>query len=412
MSHPLANLIPVSNAIDIPSIRGLAATAMMELAYSESSSFVGAFCRGNASYDMPSWATRIAAYDRDEFHDNTPGKKKHFSDVIDSLADDGAGRACPHHRYALEQWEAAGRPGPEPYTTQQDYGSCVDASTTELLTGLIGWRVNQGTFGEKYHRAAAWYFYADRGYCSDGWNCFSLAKVALRVGLAFRQPYDLPGGKVDFTNDDENERIVARQWCRNGIPSWISSHTSTNHPFEDGAITEFDGDVNAMRSLIANGGGFNTGGTNTSGGSKPFTIGRVGGHEQSCSSCDDSDEFRKWCKDIIGVTPRTNDFPVIMHQTWGPGFSGECADKYWPPWWGKKPQGAWVWWASDILKYFGGDIVAFLPRFKGVPGVPVPSPPGPGPTPPPSPTPGQMIPVTFHEPVPAGRYILFPESPG
>jgi hypothetical protein len=91
---------------------------------------------------------------------------------------------------------------------------------------------------------------------------------------------------------------------------------------------------------------------------------------------------------VIGVTLADNDFAVAFHQTWGGGWPGECADKYWPEWWGPKPQGAWVWKASDAVKYFRGDMMAWLPRFKGVPNdgplPPSPLPPGPAPTPVPS----------------------------
>jgi hypothetical protein len=85
---------------------------------------------------------------------------------------------------------------------------------------------------------------------------------------------------------------------------------------------------------------------------------------QSGIGCDDSDEFRQFCKDVIGVSPRANDFPVVMNQTWGSGWRGECADKYWPSWWGPKPQGAWVWWASDVIHLLSCDY-AWLPRVKG-----------------------------------------------
>ncbi len=408
LPHPLASLIPSSNVLSVPTVRGLLGTATLESLYSDRSSFVGAFCNKEG---QPEWARRIARYNRDEFHRDNPSSQRRFSEVASTLADDGAGKAWPNFRYALEQWAAGGKIGPQPYTVQQDYGSCVDASTTELLTSLMGWRVAQGTFREKFHRPAAWYFYANRGYCGDGWDCFALARVALQVGIAFRQPYTIGSNSVDFTDDDKNEQIVARTWCRSGIPAWMEDDSNASHPFEDGAITEFDGDVPAIRAIFAAGGALNTGGTNTSGGSKPFTIGRVGGHEQSIVGCDDSEEFRKFCRDVIGVTARDNDFPVIFNQTWGAGFSGECADKYWPPWWGPKPQGAWVWWASDVLRYFEGDIVAFLPRFKGVADpnpVPPPVPPlPPGPQPEPLPA---MIDLTITQRIEPGDYLLVPKT--
>lgn len=377
--HPLGGLIPTSNVIALPMLAGKVAAQAMEAAYNEFGGFVGAFLDKEG---MPSWARRIAAYNRDEFKHDTPGTKKRFSDV--TLADDGAGKAMPNWRHALDLWKANGEKGQMPYDCYQDYGSCVDASAAEHMTTMLGYRAVHTEFGEVYVDAAAWYWYADRGYCSDGWDGWGCAKVALRRGVAFRKAYSIGSNSIDFSDDDKNEQIVARTWCRTGIPSWMYEHTQQNHGFEDGAITEFDGDIKGVRALLAQGGAIHTGGTNTSGGSKPFSIGRVGPHMQSVCGGDDSDEYRKFCKDVIGVTARDNDFPVVFHQTWGSGWSGECADKYWPAWWGPKPQGAWVWWASDLLKYFRGDMMAWLPRFKGVTN-PSPTPtPGPGPAPTPN----------------------------
>lgn len=384
--HPLAHLMPLSNVIAIPAFSAAAGMSALVAAYTPGeSTFIGAFCDND---DFPDWARRIARYNREDFRKNTPGVKKQFGDIASELADDGAGRVLANYRHALDVWIAGGKQGPEPFSCQQDYGSCVDASAAEHMTAMLGWRAAQPSFNEKYELPAAWYWYADRGYCGDGWDGSGIAAVALRRGIAFRKKYDIGGKSVDFTDDDKNEQIVARQWCRTGIPEWMYQETQTNHPLEDGCITEFNGSVADVRAVMAAGGIIQTGGTYTSGGSKPFTIGRVGGHMQSFMGADDSDEYRKFCKDTLGVTPRTNDFPVIASQTWGRGWSGECADKYWPGWWGPKPQGAWVWWASDMIKYFRGDMFAWLPRFKGIAAGPTPPPP---PPPPPGPLPTDQL---------------------
>lgn len=408
MSHPLADLIPLSNVISLPMMGAAQAAKALEACYDyETSKFIGCFLDND---EMPSWARRIAAYNRDEFKHDNPNKKLKFSDV--TMYASGEGKAMPNWRYALDMWLANGKKGVEPYTNYQDYGSCVDASAAEHTTGMLGYRAVQPGNHERYEDAAAWYWYADRGYCGDGWDGWGCAKVALKRGIAFRKAYDLPGGKIDFTDDDKNEQIVARQWCRTGIPSWMAEYTQANHAFEDGAITEFDGDIKGVREILAEGGIIHTGGTNTSGGSKPFAIGRVGPHMQSVAGGDDSEEYRKFCKDVIGVPARDNDFPVVFHQTWGSGWSGECADKYWPAWWGPKPQGAWVWWASDLVKYFRGDMMAWLPRFKGVPDLNPPQPPQP-PVPIPGPLPnnefyfsGYVTAMQAGKPV--GEFIMVP----
>lgn len=359
----LASLIPESNRLDLPFARGLFATQSLESLYSVESGFVGAFIDND---DQPTWARRACRYLDDEFLHDTPGRLKYFSDVLPQLADDGAGKCLANFRYALDLWHEAGKPGVEPYTCQQDYGSCVDASCSEQEATLMAVRIALFGKPESWKQTPAWYKDANRGYCSDGWNGSGIATVARQVGVAFRTKYQIGSNSVDFTDDDKNEQIVARTWCRSGIPSWLREHTQANHAYEDGAITRFEGGVKELRALFAAGGVIHTSGTRTSGGSKPFTIGSVGPHMQSGVGCDDSDEFRKFCREIIKVTPRANDFPVVMNQTWGPGWRGECADQYWPAWWGRKPQGAWVWWASDVINRLSCDY-AWLPWVKGFP---------------------------------------------
>lgn len=406
--NPNAAKIPLSNAVSLPTLFMGSASPLMEAVYSYSpsgvslrgaSNFIGAFARKND--DMPSWARDFAQWDYENFHKNTPGKLKKFSDLDSQLA---AGDALDYlnYQHAWTQWDKAGRSGPEPYTTQQDYGSCVDASTTELLTALIGYRAADPANKEMFERAAAWYFYANRGYCGDGWYFGALAAVAMQTGMALRRPYTYGSKSVDLTDDDTNEQIMARTWCRSGIPSEMEAITTAEHPFDDGAFFEFDSNSPMdMLKVLAAGGGFNTGGTNTSGGHKPYTIGRVGGHEQSCVGALNSEAWRKFSQDTIGVKLADNDFAVVMNQTWGAGFSGEVGDQYWPSWLGHKPQGAWVWKMSDIIRYFRGDIWGVLPRFKGTV--------NPNPTPVPGPAPDPMptaVSMTINGALPAGKYVV------
>jgi hypothetical protein len=298
--------------------------------------------------------------------------------------------------------------GLRPYGKAQNYGSCVDASCAEHEDSLFGWRAAHPAFlrdrGQKreiWKHSAAWYKYCERGYCSDGWNGSGCASAAYKVGAAFTIRYEIGSNSIDFSDENDNERIVARSWCRSGVPSWLKDYTLEHHSYEDGAITRFNGGIKELLTLFANGGVIHTSGTRTSGGSKPFSIGSVGPHMQSGVGGDDSDFFREFCQQTIGVSPRDDDFPVIMNQTWGPGWRGECADRYWPfgmdadgrvwtqadinqamqagianldffnqfndTWgWGPKPEGAWVWWASDVLRRLSCDY-GWLPWVTGFP---------------------------------------------
>jgi hypothetical protein len=372
----LATLIPETNRIEaaLQNASNATATTIMEAIYSPGSGFIGVFIDEEG---QPDWARRAARYLDDEFMSptmsNVPAKTKLFGDVIPKIKGDGEGEVLTNFRHALDFWTANDRQGVEPYAARQRYGSCVDASCGEHENTLFGVRAKNPENREIWKYSSAWWKYAFRGYCSDGWNGSGIASVAYRVGAAFRIPYDIDGNKTDFTDNNQNEYLVAREWCRRQ-PDWLKDYLQQNHPYEDGAITRFQGGVTELRKAMAAGGVIHTSGTRTSGGSKPFSIGSVGPHMQSAVGCDDSDEFRKFCKDTIGVTPRDNDFPVIMMQTWGPGWRGECADQYWPSWWGIKPEGAWVWWASDVVNRLSCDYV-WLPWVKGFPGDPTPPPP-------------------------------------
>lgn len=406
----LASLIPESNTLSLAFARR--ASALREMVYAPDSGFVGAFRDADGEAE---WARRAARYMRDDFLHNTPGRRKRLGDVLSTFRGDGAGECSVVFRHALDAWVAGGRQGVEPYSTSQVYGSCIDAAASEHKTAIVAYRAaRMPEVHEVYKYACAWYDYAERAYCSDGWNNSGSAAVALRLGLAFRIAYNLGGKSVDFTDDDKNEQIVARTWCRSGVPEWLSGYTSQFHKFEDGAITEFEGGVKELRAVFAEGGVVSTSGRFTSGGSKPFTNGSVGPHGQSGVGGDDADDCRQFLRDVVNVAPRENDFPVVMNQTWGPGWKGECADKYWPwgtdsdgkvwtladlkaanlsperlaeliedargKWgWGWKPQGAWVVWASTLLDRLSVDY-AWLPRVKGFPsGEPTPEPDKPAP---------------------------------
>lgn len=371
MSQYLQKLIPASNTLDASfASNRLLGGRLVESSYD--AGFIGAF---NDTDEMPQWARNAARYIDDEFLRDTPGNKKRFEDVETLLAD-GDGECHMPFRHALEMWDKSGKRTVTPYSTSQVFGSCVDASAAEGCTGLVAYRAAQAGYQEDYIHPVAWYWYADRGYCSDGWTGSGVAARALRHGLAFRTKYEFGSG-VDFTDDDRNERIVAREWCRSGIPGWLHDHTIAKHPFEDGAITKFGSQnrsegMSKLKKAFKAGGFVHHSGTRTSGGNKPFSIGSTGAHMQTAHGYDDSEEFRKFCQDVLRITPRADDFPVVSHQTWGSGWRGETADQYWPSWWGPKPQGAWVWWASDLLSRISCDYI-WLPWCKGFPAVnPVP----------------------------------------
>ena len=415
----LQKTIPEDNVVDLMFAKGTPAQmTSLEALYDPATKLI--LCFSADDEESPDWARKAGKYLDDQFTSPDNGEGPHtklFGDVIPKLYDDGAGKVNMNCRHALEFWKEHNQ-GLAPYKKSQGYGSCVDASCAEHEDALFGYRAAHPEFlrernqkREIWKYSAAWYKYANRGYCSDGWNGSGCASVAYKIGAAFTIKYEVGGNSVSFEDENKNERIVAREWCRRGVPDWLAEYTQEHHAYEDGAITRFQGGRSELRRLFANGGVIHTSGRRTSGGSKPFSIGSVGPHMQSGVGCDDSDDFRRFCESTIGVRPRDDDFPVVMNQTWGGGWRGECADRYWPfgtdlegkiwSWydfknamasgrlsfsmlsmfddgwgWGPKPEGAWVWWASDVLNRLSCDY-GWLPWVTGFPtDDPVPPPPG------------------------------------
>ena len=147
MNPFLANLIPDSNRLEVAFARAGTKTNLLEAAYAPDSGFIGAFIDADG---QPSWARRAARYMADEFLYDTPGRLKYFGDVLPGLTDDGAGKVLANWRHALEAWEANGRQGPAPFSNDQDYGSCTDASAAEHECSLFGWRAARPEFREQW----------------------------------------------------------------------------------------------------------------------------------------------------------------------------------------------------------------------------------------------------------------------
>jgi hypothetical protein len=168
--------------------------------------------------------------------------------------------------------------------------------------------------------------------------------------------------------------MVTSTWCRTGIPAWLKDWTVKTFTFDPTAITKFDGSLDALRRLVAAGGQFHHGSNSTAGSSNPDSWKRIGGHAQTMFGGDWSERTLRFFADQGYKLTVANDFWVPNHQTWGNGWSGQTAAKFWPSWWGKQPQGAWVSRASSLLSRVDG--YAYLPRFPWFPGT-SPAPPDP-----------------------------------
>lgn len=378
-----ADLVP-DQRLEMQAIpRGSAKTAAIEQAYRDG--FRGCFTVRDD--DQLGGAAR---WYRDEFRAESTGNPL-FTDIFNSLPDrlpnaDGTDTSEGHiaSKCAFEAWQRDKAPNHAEWLfgIYQNWGNCVGTSLTELLQGVTGIRAMDASLNEIMLWLPANWTYMFRGYCSHGWYGGACANMARKYGYAFSTKYDLPslGPGFDYDGEQRSEELTSVKWCRNQPDDFVAYVRDKGWFWEQDAITEFSGGADAIKRVVQNKGQIHHGSNNTSGSSTPDKVTRIGGHMQTMQGADWSartiDFFHQQ-----GITSfnATDNFPCVNHQTWGKSWSGEVADKYWPSWWGPKPEGAWVMGARNQLRYFSDGYV-YLPKIKGIPN-PSPTPPGPGPVP-------------------------------
>lgn len=367
MNQRFADLIPEQH-LDLRGLPpGSAKTDALEAAYDEG--FTGCFLPTD---DGP--AGRIARWDRDEFRDVAGKNSYRFLDWIHQTTDDDTSEGYVASKDAFETWQRDKDAAAVDWLfgCQQNSGICVGSSGVEMLQCLLGTRAADPACGEVFRWLAGQYAYAFRSGCGQGWTMGSHASVTMDHGYCLALP-DVAG--FAYAGEDDSEKLVTSKWCGGRVPSAVQSFVdSQGWRFEQGAITQFDGGVDALKAMFRAKGQLHHGSNQTSGSSTPNVIKRIGGHAQTCFGGDWSDRTLEFFEQQ-GIHYTEADFPCAHHQTWGGGWSGAVADRYWPEWWGPKPQGAWITRASQVIQYFSEGYV-YLPKLKGTPGTtpPVPSP--------------------------------------
>lgn len=346
---------------------------------------------------------RAARYYADEFRDVAGKQQATFDLVYDRLGDFGADTSEGYIASidAFAAWQRDKDPSVDDWLFEflQNSGNCVGASWTEMLQGLTASRAMDPSFNERMRFLVAMWVYMFRGYCGAGWYGGACAARTVEYGYAFSKVYDLPnlGRNFDYDGEQTSEDYTVRTWCRNQPDDFIQYVRDQGWFFESGAITEFSGGADALKRVVQNKGQVHHGSNYTSASSTPDRVRRIGGHMQTMFGADWSERTVDFFR-AKGVSFNTTDnFPCVNHQTWGGGWSGECADSYWPEWWGPKPQGAWVMGAKNQLRYFSDGYV-YLPQMRGIPGN--------GPSPPPPPADTQISGELTGEVIAGGRVRL------
>jgi hypothetical protein len=269
---------------------------------------------------------------------------------------------------AFKAWERDRRQDLEDwiFKNYQNSGCCVGSSGVELEDGLVGSQVESSNGRLAYRRKPAQWQYAFREHCGGGWFMGAHAAVSNEYGWCVSDYIHIGNKLYNLNGEQKSELLVTDEWCRRGPPQelidWVRANNLT---FGPGAISEFDVDVDALKDVFRMKGQIHHGSNYTSRDNRPYGLKRIGGHAQTAfGGAWDAKTLEFF--NVRGARFTETDFPVVCHQTWGSGWSGEVSDYYWPEWWGKKPEGAWIVGASDFLLYNCRDAYVYLPMMNGI----------------------------------------------
>ena len=339
---------------------GPAKTAALEAAYDDG--FSGCFL---PDHNGPEG--RIAQYYEDEFRDVAGVNSYLFEQLTfdDPLGDETQfGNICSTAAFIAWLRDKDPQAVDWLFSVYQNFGNCVDASFVELMHGVMGMRAMDPMANEVFRWLIAFWLYCFRGYCSHGWYIPTLASMCIQHGYCFALP-TIAGTK--YLTENESEYKVSRDWCRSGPPAAFRQHVDSNGwRFEQGAITKFSGGTEALKDVIRRKGQIHHGSNYTSGSSTPGNrLRRIGGHAQTLFGGDWSERTLKFFRDWGITSFSESNFPVVNHQTWGGSWSGATSARYWPEWWGPRPQGAWICTAEQAVEQLFRSAYVYLPACKG-----------------------------------------------
>jgi hypothetical protein len=349
---------PEDQYVDFSSLEPEARTSALEDLYAEDSGFDGVDLESEEEDDLPRFSEINKRFKSKDFNIYANGETPTVT------------------KNTFELWPQTGKGKFDPFTIVQNFGDCVDAAFVEMMAGFLGFRASIPSYNEVLHYIAAFYHYAQRGYCGHGWSMYECAKYARRFGWCPAKRIELNNHVLDFDDENDSEYKVARDWCRSGPPRRLEEWTAENYPFEEGAISSFDGDTSDLKELLLAGGALHHGSNYTADSSRrPTNLKRIGAHAQTLFKGEWSERTLDFFNERSNYNFDEDDFPCANHQTWG-NWSGEVSNRFWPSWWGPKPQGAWIISSKQYFKYFNSRAQAYLPLFKGIPSE------SPGPIPP------------------------------
>jgi hypothetical protein len=216
----------------------------------------------------------------------------------------------------------------------QDSGCCVGASGVKIAQVLLGIvsRMTDNPYLMAYLVSMWTYLY--RTHCGSGWYMGAHAAEGEEHGWCPAVKFDgsklgrivLPDFGIDLDEEDEGEYLTSRKWCRGRPPRDLEAWVHDNCRW--GEIAEVSDHSAETYIDIAKRGGLVHHGSNTTGGGRPDSTRRIGGHAQPHYGLDFSDQGVEWWG-RFGVKVSRSDPAMIEGNQWG-SWSGELEPEEWP----------------------------------------------------------------------------------
>ena len=328
--HPLASIIPESNQFHLCGASKAENVVKCQNQYL-SREFAGCFLLRNGG-----WQKEIADFEHNEFLRATQPPHL-YSDIRENLWGDEGDGNCVRLEKLLAHWLKDGKGYEWPLHNSHTTGIDVEVSGVQAVTQVL----------QKMDRLPSLIHHRGRGFGPHGWCIAGFARILKSHGWIESKRYFVDGSYIDLTTTEKQERFLedARDF-REFIPV-------------DFDIVHFDGDREDLKTIFAAGGQLHYGSNQATQSKEPFDLGEWAPKAYATCGADWSSRTRSYYRDH-GVQFADDDFIVVNLQTIGGGWIGETDDRFWAPWWGPKPPGAWVCLASQFME--NAEAFAYIPK--------------------------------------------------
>lgn len=284
--------------------------------------------------DCPTWARRVAEYDRERLRDQVGRATFSVESVFPSrLVGTGAGKKSLNHLHVM-------RYIPQAYSGSQSYGNCRAWSAKFASQTVLGMEIDSGELHRYDFRHGTALVYGSRQSSSQGMSMSRGCEVMSQIGQSEQKDY----GFVDLSTQKKDEDY-GNSWGRGGPPKQlieaVAGDTVERAYWIESPTEEL------IKDLLYNQAAIDTGSTVTGRGPGNPLVGleSIGGHAQCCTGYDDTDECRARLK------LKDSESVIFMQQSWGDWIE----INNWPDdLWGTRPEGCWPITMENFLRLVRG----------------------------------------------------------